>query len=446
MQNYSKINKKILNISSINLGCAKNLVDTQYFLWKLFSDTKYDINYFVDFLDKKVEYVVLNTCGFISSARQEMFDFVQNLLDHKKKILLFGCWLEYFFKIDKNLPEILKDTNIKFISWSDLWNINLDKILDWFSSSDFGEFDFPQTPIAYTNDILNFEYVKIAEWCNNSCSYCLIPQIRWKQKSLPVENIIEQVKNLVNNWIQEIILIAQDSSRYWIDIYQKPYLLELLQKIDKIDWDFRYRILYLYPDILTYKILEDLSKLKKFIPYFDIPLQHISPTILKSMRRFDDVTKIKEFLSLIKKYFKQSFVRTNFIIWFPWETKQDFDLLLDFIKENDFDNIALFEYHDEPFTKSFKLKDKIDYKTIHQRFQKIKKIVDQKLDEKQRSRANSMYEGFVVDITNDKDKSIIVRPRLNTPDIDFVDIINENQILSPTDQIIDIWTKIKYSI
>lgn len=446
MLNHLKKNKNILNISSINLGCAKNLVDTQYFLWKIFSDSVFDINYFSDAFDEEVEFVILNTCWFISSARQEMFDFIEILINAKKKILLFGCGIEYFFKVDKKIPEILKHKNIKFLSWSDLKNTNIEKILNWFNSTIFWNFEFSNNPIAYTNEIFNFEYVKIAEWCNNSCSYCLIPKIRGKQISLPIENIIEQVKNLINNWIQEIILISQDSSRYWIDIYKKPYLIKLLQEIDKIDWDFNYRVLYLYPDILTYKILQDLKQLNKFIPYFDIPLQHISPNVLKNMKRFNEVDKIKDFLNLIRKSFQKSFIRTNFIIWFPMETAQDFELLLDFVKSTDFDNIALFEYHDEPFTDSFKLDNKIDYKTIHKRFEIIKKIIDKKLKDKQSNRKNSTQIWFIMDINQNKKNPIIVRPFLNSPEIDFYDEINLNQIVESKNWIIDIWSKIKYII
>ena len=227
-------------------------------------------------------------------------------------------------------------------------------------------FQRPENARAYTNIDLGFEYLKIAEGCNNHCSFCIIPKIRGKQTFF-----LQCMK------IKELILIAQDSTRYGVDLYGKAQLFELLEAIDQIEADFHYRVLYLYPDLLTKKHLERLTKLEKFIPYFDLPLQHASPKILKAMGRFYNHDMTLELLEFIKQQFPERFIRTNFIIGFPGETEEDFQLLMEFIQQDWFENIALFEYHDEPLAASSQLPNKVDAQTIRKRFLAAKKLVDQ---------------------------------------------------------------------
>ena len=179
--------------------------------------------------------------------------------------------------------------------------------------------------------------------------------------------------------IEEIILIAQDTTRYGTDLYGKPSLIPLLQEIDKLPGDFRFRLLYLYPDVVTLEQLDELSKLKKFLPYFDIPLQHISSPVLKLMGRFYDENYIIRFLEHIKKLFPDAFLRTNIIVGFPGESEEDFEKLLAFVEAGYFDNIALFEYHDEPLAASSHLPNKVDDYTIRTRFTKLRQVVNRQL-------------------------------------------------------------------
>lgn len=467
---------KKLNFSFINLGCNKNLVDTQFLLWNIFSiawnNPNYEVDYINDPYDDEVEYVFLNTCGFISSGREEMFEEIDKLLNAWKKIYLLGCALQYF---ETNLSStievlveqeqrnrILKNQNIHILSRSDWNNISVEQIFNWYDSKKFWESPIFNGIRAYTNIDYWFEYLKIAEWCNNHCTFCIIPKIRWKQKSLPIEDVVKQAQELVNNGAKEIILLAQDTNRYWLDLYGKSMLFELLEELEKIDWDFIYRILYLYPDILTLKHLEKLKNLKKFIPYFDIPLQHINPEILKRMWRFYDKNHILKLLDFINKNFKEKFVRTNIIVWFPWETEKEFDELCDFLKWYHFDNVALFEYHDEPLAESSKLDNKVDGNEIHRRFEILKWIIE-------KSPLNPLFEkeGTVTSDTpsfskrgqggdlvwfimwfewNENDPTIIVRPRLHAPEIDEYDRIKLKNIkwIFSDDENLDIWSKILY--
>ena len=450
--------KYLMNFSLINLWCVKNLVDSQYLIWKLLqaNNVNKEINYFPDPYDEKVEFVFLNTCWFLSSWREEMIEVLNELLENGKKVYLFGCAVQYFeMQVDKN-PEYEKEKQefkkfleenawkVFLLSWNDLDFVSVNKLEKWYFSSEFKDFVFPDNIRAYTNAIYAYEYLKIAEWCDNHCSFCIIPKIRWKQKSLPEEKILEQVKNMVESWIKEIIIISQDTTRYWTDIYWEPKLFELLEKIDSLDWDFVYRLLYLYPDILTLEHLKKLTKLEKFLPYFDIPLQHISSNLLKKMWRFYDTDYIYKFLDFIKLNFPNSFIRTNFIIWFPWETEEDFKMLCNFVKKWYFDNIALFEYHDEPLAASSKLPNKIDEKTLHKRFNKISDLVDKELEKKNKARSKQQI-WYIMDFDETK---LTIRPYLHAPEIDVYDEIDYAQITWIYNDTweIDLWVMVEYFI
>ncbi len=389
------------------------------------NNPNYEINYSNDPYDKNVEFVFLNTCWFISSWREEMINTMNNLFKKSKKVYLLWCWLQYFKTLSNKLippwfilrnegqrgswggfekgKKLSKD--LFFLSRNDFENITIANLIKWYNSKDFRDFQFTQSPRAYTNAEFWFEYLKIAEWCDNHCTFCIIPKLRWKQKSLPIDKILIEIHNMINSGIQEIILIAQDTTTYWRDLYGESKLFELLENIEKINvslpdgsQDFKYRLLYLYPDIITIQQLKKLKKFKKFIPYFDIPLQHISSPILKRMWRFYDEQKIYQLLDFIKKEFPVSFIRTNFIVWFPGETDQDHDKLLKFINLKYFDNISLFEYHNEPFATSSKLDNKVPDNIIRKRFTQTKQLVNHQLLDREDNRKWKEYIWYIMDI------------------------------------------------
>ena len=446
---------KTCNFSLINLWCTKNLVDSQYFLGRLFDMSlktpEIQLNYFTDPFDTKAEIVFLNTCGFISSWRDEADTTMKKLLKANKTVYLMWCAVQYYKKLKKtgagskeqgagNLKLVtcnLQPGSIHYLSRGDLNTVSLKQILTWYDSKSYGEFEFATSPRVYTNLEQKFEYLKIAEWCDNHCTFCIIPAIRGKQQSLTIEKVLAEAKNMIANGIQEIILIAQDTTRYWTDLYGKPKLLELLKKLDKVKWDFTYRLLYLYPDIVTLNQIKELKKLRKFIPYFDIPLQHISSPVLKKMWRFYDEWYIAKFLDQIKKIFPIRFIRTNLIIGFPGETKQDFEKLLKFVDETKFDNIALFEYHDEPLATSSKLANKVDDPEIRARFTKIRQFVNKQLLAIEQERKWKEETWYIMEIWKDpgipragwKIEKLTVRSRLHCPEIDEYDEISTNQVI-----------------
>lgn len=441
--------------SFINLWCNKNLVDTQYLLWKILEKYWKDFEYITDPFSENTEIVFLNTCSFISSWRNEMFETIDELQKYNKKICLIWCWVQYFEHLTKKnnisddetkkREELKNNDNIYILSWEQIADFS-PNMLTKKESNYHCDYTRPKSARAYTNIDKWYEYIKIAEWCNNHCSFCIIPQIRGPQKSLPKEVVVQEAKNLINQWVKEIILLAQDTTRYGIDLYWETKLFELLEEIDKLEWDFNYRVLYLYPDILTKKHLKKLIKLKKFIPYFDLPLQHSSPTLLKSMWRFYDHEMTLELLDFIKSNFKEYFIRTNFIIGFPWETDKDFENLMNFIKEDHFNNIALFEYHDEKLAESTKLPNKVDDKTIRERFLKAEQLVYELLRKRERNRKGKEFTWIVSDIYSKGDKfEITIRPSINCPEIDNEDCIRLENIIECLDwEEIDIGSRLKY--
>ena len=476
----------------INLWCNKNLVDSQLFLWKLLSENGNKVEYYSDPYDSHVEIVIVNTCSFISSGREEMFQTVKKLISKGKKVCLIGCGVQYFEKLLKNkyfdnnpfvtswhspyqgrklvsqilLPargagewsepegllkqelrrreEMLKNESIFYLSRNDLTLAKLSSLTS--RSQTFDDFCRYSAPRLLTNYENRYEYLKIAEWCNNSCAFCIIPQIRWKLTSLPIKSVIVDAENLLKQWIEELIIVAQDTMRYGTDFSSSSQLLPLLHELDKLPYDFKYRILYLYPDILTLKQLEEFATLEKFIPYFDIPLQHISPKLLKSMGRFYDDKMIHTLLEWIRSLFPHSFIRTNIIIWFPGETEEDMQLLHSFLDEDFFDNIALFEYHDEPLAKSSTFDNKVPDDVIHSRFLTIRKQVFSLLDAREKKRKWKNQIGFVQGIDQMKGQIFLtIRPEIHCPEIDSVDEVRlENVVACFDGEEIEIGSKVEY--
>ena len=477
---------KKVHLSMINLWCNKNLVDSQLFLWKLLSENPEEIEYYSDPYEKAVELVILNTCSFISSGREEMFQTIEKLLSKKKKVCIIWCGVQYFEKLLKrtsplpspirrgNLKEgknnllligggaqraeevlqqelqrrnkMLQNENISYLSRNDLTLANLQNLTK--RSQTFQDFCRYSAPRLLTNYENRYEYLKIAEWCNNSCAFCIIPQIRWKLTSLPIKSVLTEAENLLKQWIEELIIVAQDTMRYGTDFSSKSQLLPLLHELDKLPYDFEYRILYLYPDILTLKQLEEFASLEKFIPYFDIPLQHISPKLLKSMERFYDDKMIHTLLKWIRKLFPSAFIRTNIIIWFPWETEEDMQLLQSFLDEDYFDNIALFEYHDEPLAKSSTFENKVPDEIIHSRFKTIRTQVDKLLKAREKKRKWKNQIGFVESVREKRGEIFLsIRPEINCPEIDPVDEVKlENVIQCFDSEEIEIGSMVEYIV
>jgi len=480
---------KTFYFSTINLGCSKNLVDLEFIIWNIFNlSNEIDIKFFTNPDKKEVEYLIINTCWFLSSSRYEAENLIKEYDKKGKKIIVMWCYIEVknneFLSSLKNIYAVIphnesKNLNLIFKSHSlknklteikqnfleknrssqnkKVWGGKIfsqwvyENVIEQeinFSDKKILKFQkLPQAFIwqsddvrAYLNVNFGYEYLKISEWCDNNCTFCIIPNIRWRQKSRTIEDILKEVNIMINSWIKEIQIIAQDLTRYGTDIYWKSKLIDLLEKIDKLHWDFKYRIYYLYPDILTFSHLTRLTKLKKMIPYFDLPFQHISPKILKLMGRFYDENHIYKVLDFIKANFKKVFFHTNFIVWFPGETQEDFEKLKEFVKKYEFDSVSLFGYHDEPLATSSKLENKLSDKIIEERVYELKEILEEIYDKKYEKRKENTQTWYIHEISKNK---LWVRPELHAPEIDELDYIKISQVLGGN---IWIWEKINYKL
>lgn len=443
--------------SAINLGCSKNLVDLEFAIGEIlkYSD-RAPIEYIENPEDPAAEYVIVNTCGFLSTAREESEQTLSYYDSLGKKLILMGCYVsvkdDAFLSGLQNLASI-----VPFMSYSVIEELvmgkkskfNLSAIVkakqahkqskEKTLSNYLASIEAPgkwkkafvwrgDEVRAYMHAPFGYEYLKVAEGCDNNCTFCIIPTIRGRQTSRTIESIITEVGVMLSQGIQEIQIISQDTTRYGTDLYNEASLMTLLQKIDetidafvqanKLQNTPKYRVYYLYPDILTLDHLSKLKDLKYFLPYFDIPFQHASENILKLMGRHYDRDHIDSFIEYIRVHFPASFIRTSFIIGFPWETDEDFQILLDFVKKYEFESVGIFEYHDESLAASSKLPNKVDESIAKNRIKEITPILNAVYDAKLAQRTWKNQFGYVMDI---KDSTLIVRPEMAAPEIDDYD-------------------------
>jgi ribosomal protein S12 methylthiotransferase len=444
----------MFSFSAINLGCSKNMVDLEFAIGEIL---KFSSQTPIEFLenpeDKRCEYVLVNTCGFLSSARQESEETLAYYDSLGKKLILMGCYVsvkdDAFLASLKNLVSV-----VPFISYSvieelvlgkkskfNLWAIvkakqahkeSKEKTLSNYLASIEAPGKWKKAFVwrgdevrAYMHAPFGYEYLKVAEWCDNNCTFCIIPTIRGRQTSRPIEAIVEEVKVMLSQWIREIQILSQDTTRYGTDIYDEPRLIEMLEAIDAIEGDFTFRVYYLYPDILTLDHLAKLKKLKKFLPYFDIPFQHISENILKLMGRHYDQKHIFSFLDTIRSSFPNSFIRTSFIIGFPGETDADFQELCDFIKKYQFESVGIFQYHDEPLAASSKLENKVDEEIAKNRINILVPLLEKLYKNHREKRKWKKQNGYIMDILED---TVIIREELHAPEVDEYDEVDIKKI------------------
>lgn len=438
--------------SAINLWCNKNLVDLEFVLGQtLKHQADYDIEFFENPEEEEVEYVIINTCWFLSSSREESEQTIAYYDQLWKKIILMGCYLPLknndFLKGLKNLYALIPFKEYNFFESfvlkekkKDLQRLtNKSTFLHPYDSKETFIWKWDETR-AYFNAVFWYEYLKIAEGCDNHCSFCLIPRIRGKQKSRRREDIVFELQTMLANGVKEICILSQDTLNYGKDLYEKRALIDLLHDIDRVEWDFEYKLFYVYPDMMDFSFLEELKKLRKFIPYFDIPFQHISPQVLKRMGRYYDDKAIYTILDFIRENFPLSFIHTNFIIGFPWETEWDFEILLDFIEKYKFESISVFEYHDEALAPSYKLGDKVPSSVAKKRLARLKILTERIYKENKEKRKGKIFTWYIMEIW---EKELVIRSRLQAPEIDEYDKIAFENIISWE---IQIGERVKYRI
>lgn len=345
------------NVHIVTLGCSKNDVDSSM-MYSLLDKNKYQmVNE-----PSQADILIVNTCGFIDAAKEESIDTILESVEYKnegrcKKVLLSGCLAQrYPEELIKEIPEIdgiIGTGNIDYI------NELLDRSLagDLFIKTD--NLNSAYIEGIRKEEVNRTEYVKISEGCNNNCSYCIIPSLRGKNRSRKIEDIYSEVEYLVSKGAREIILIAQNTTDYGIDLYSKYSLANLIKEISKIK-DLKWiRVLYLYPDHFTDDLIEEFKNNQKLVNYVDMPLQHISDDVLKKMNRKTSKEHIIKTLKNLRKSVPDIVIRTTFIVGFPGESDEDFNQLVDFIEDIKFDKLGVFEYSKEEGTRAASLDEQI---------------------------------------------------------------------------------------
>lgn len=347
-----------IKVGMVSLGCSKNLVDSERMLYKL-RERGYELVTEPGLADV----AVVNTCGFIQSAKEEAIETIIELGKLKedgtlKKIIITGCLTQRYQEEAAELfPEA--DAVIGIGDNKDIIDI-LDHVLANERVVKFSpKLDAELTGERIISTLPFFAYLKVAEGCSNCCTYCAIPQIRGKFRSVPMEEVLKEAQWLAENGVTELIVIAQDTTRYGEDLYGEPKLPELLEKLSEIEGIKWIRTLYCYPERITDKLLETIADNGKLIKYLDIPIQHCNSEILSRMNRWDDKERLSQLMAHIRKKVPDIVLRTTLITGFPGETEEQFSELAEFVQEQRFERLGCFAYSQEEGTKAAEMENQL---------------------------------------------------------------------------------------
>jgi ribosomal protein S12 methylthiotransferase len=433
-----------MKIGFVSLGCSKNLVDTEKTIG-IFKANDYEI---VN-TPEKAEVIVINTCGFIESAKEEAINTILEMAEYKKQkckyLIAMGCLVErYKEELEKAIPEV--DLYIKYSEYNMLW-VKIQALLkdsktekdiedknnninEKTSENKYENFDDIEERVVSTG--ANFAYLKIADGCSNRCTYCAIPYIRGPQMSRKMEDILKEAKKLASSGYKELIVIAQDTTKYGIDIYGEPKLAELLDKISKIDSIKWIRFLYAYPETITPDLIKLVKENDKICKYFDIPIQHISDTVLKRMNRQSNGKTIRNLIQTLRKEIPNVVIRTTVMVGFPGETKEDFEELYNFLKEARFDKLGCFAYSKEEGTPAARIKEQIHPMTKKSRYNKIMSLQQEISKENLQKQIGKEVE-ILIEGKSFDGRTYVGRTYMDVPDIDGIAYLNTDKNLQEGD-------------
>ncbi|MGB9638070.1 MAG: 30S ribosomal protein S12 methylthiotransferase RimO [bacterium] len=402
--------------SIITLGCSKNTVDSE-----IIGASLLDKNYTYTTNLQESDVVIINTCGFIKPAVNQSIQTINNVINTIKennlntKVIVTGCLVT---RQKEKLTKIFKEVNA-FYDTGTFNNIQNDitKIIKGQKIIRLSEYT---KSIDYSSKLSKFittgyySYVKIAEGCNHTCSFCYIPQIRGKYKSRPIEDIFTEVKKLINLGIKEIILVSQDTSFYGYDLYKKLSLNNLLDKLASIEGDFWIRMLYLYPTTLNNESIKTIANYSKIVKYIDIPLQHASLKVLRAMRRPGNKEFYLKLLDKIRSSIDNVVIRSTFIVGHPYEEDEDFKELIDFLIKAKIERAGFFKYYREYGTISYSL-PQINYKIKQKRYNEIINIQNEILNKWSNNQINKEYK---VLLESKENRYLIGRAYFDAPEVD----------------------------
>ncbi len=414
------------NVAIITLGCAKNDIDSEL-MKSILIENEFDL------VEKlyDAEIIIVNTCGFINSAKEETIKTIWEMTQYKheancKYLILTGCLAERYPKelldeIDE-VDAVIGTGNIDKIAKI---IFNLDKKNKKIMKT--GNINCPYLENVKRLNNKTTVYVKISEGCNNYCTYCIIPKLRGRYRSRSIENIVNEVKCLVKNGAKEIILIAQNTTDYGIDIYGEYKLPQLLKELNNIEGLKWIRLLYLYPDNFTSELIYAIKSCEKVLKYVDIPIQHINDDILDRMNRTTCKRKIIDLINKLRNEIPEIIIRTTLIVGFPGETEEQFDELYDFVKNIEFDKLGVFTYSKEEDTAADKFTNQVPLEIKKMRKNKIMQLQQNISFNINKSKIDHMYTALV---ENNYDSNIYIgRTYMDCPDIDGILYIESDEQL-----------------
>ncbi len=409
----------------ISLGCPKNLVDSEVFA-NIIDKSGFEQTENLE----AANIIIVNTCGFILDAKDESVQTILEMAAYKnsgkcEKLIVTGCLIKrYFDEIKENLPEIDYLVNLK----------DFDTFAEIFSTQ-------PDTSRILLT-LPHFAYIRISDGCNNRCAYCAIPDIRGNLQSVPIEKLVKEVKYLANLGVKELIVTAQDTTQYGIDIYGSQKLSELLREFHKIEGIEWIRLLYLHPAHISSEIIDTIATSPKICKYFEIPLQHINDNILQNMNRKVTKKRIKQILLEIRQKIPNAIIRTTFIVGYPNETAENFTELKEFIQAQKFERLGIFTYSKEEDTPAFSQKNQVNEETAENRKDELMAIQQEISQNFLESLVGTKIKVIIDRISDEDDFAFEARSYFDAPEIDgIVFITNGNAKVGDIMEveIIDAW-------
>lgn len=377
-----------MKVGFISLGCSKNLVDSEKMMGMLTANGHTLVAH-----PSQADAIVINTCGFITSAKEEAISTIFEMAAYKqanlKKLIVVGCLAQrYKEQLEEEIPEI--DAVVRISDYGSLHEVLAREL------NDAGSVTFAQAKRQLTSKPWT-AYLKIAEGCSNHCAYCAIPLIRGDNVSVPMETLVSEAKELAKRGVKELVLNAQDTTKYGVDLYGRRSLLPLLQQLHAIEGFHWIRILYMYPDEIDDELIEGMAGLPKVLPYFDIPMQHADRQMLERMNRRGTKEDVLKLVEKIRSTFADPTLRTTFIVGFPGENRETMDELLQFVREVRWDRMGAFTYSPEEDTPGSLMKPVCEESLKQQYLDELMKLQEQIAWENQQKKLGKVIEVLVED-------------------------------------------------
>lgn len=408
-----------MKLALISLGCSKNLVDSEHYLGILSKRKGMELTSELS----EADIVIVNTCGFIGDAKEESIETILEVSEFKetgnlKKLIVAGCLAQkYSEEILKELPEV-----DAVIGTGDIDKI--EKVVDEILENKKVVETKNMTFLANTNTervlttASHTAYLKISEGCNRACTYCIIPQMRGRLRSRSIEDIVEEAKRLVASGVREINLLAQETTEYGIDLYGDKKLAALMKELCKIEGLKWLRTYYMHPEYVTDELIEVMKSEEKICKYFDVPIQHVSDNILRNMARAKSGEQVKDVLNRIRKAIPEATIRTTLIVGFPGETEENFQELMDYVREFEFDYAGVFKYSREEDTVAYNLPNQVPEEIKEKRYAELVNLQSEIAERKNRRLLGEEIEVMIDGVSSESEYLLEGRTRGQALEID----------------------------